>query len=62
MTTKAEFMTPEQTAAYLNVPIRTLEKWRYLRRGPAYHRLSYREVRYKPADIDRWLKQQRRSA
>jgi excisionase family DNA binding protein len=60
MTDKAA-MTTKELSAYLNVPVRTLEKWRYLGRGPAYHHVG-RQVRYWPTDVKRWLQPQRRSA
>jgi len=56
---KPEYMTPEQTSAFLNVPVATLAKWRYLGCGPVYQRFSYRVVRYPTADLQRWLKQNR---
>jgi excisionase family DNA binding protein len=42
------------TAAYLNVPARTLEDWRYRGEGPPYVRLG-RGVRYRRSDVDKHL-------
>ena len=42
------------TAAYLGVPHRTLEDWRYRSVGPRYLKVG-RVVRYRRADVDAWL-------
>ena len=60
MTDKAA-MTTKELSAYLNVPVRTLEGWRYRGRGPAYHHVEG-QVRYWPADVKRWLQPQRRAS
>lgn len=49
-----EWLTPNQTATYLQVPVRQLQQWRYLRKGPPYS-LAGRAVRYRRADLDAWL-------
>lgn len=50
-------MTPAEAAAYLSVPTRTLESWRYRRTGPRFVRLG-RHVRYRQADLNRFVEQQ----
>lgn len=50
--------TPDEVAAYLRKPVRTLTQWRYLGIGPAYHRTG-RDVRYDWADVLAWHGQQR---
>ena len=46
--------TPAQVAKILKVSVRTLGKWRHLRRGPKYLRLG-RVVRYHSSDVEEWL-------
>ena len=53
----AQILDPPAAAAYLQVPLRTLDKWRYLRRGPTYCRVG-RHIRYRLADLDAWLETQ----
>ena len=55
-------MTTRELAESLGVPVRTVQDWRYRGGGPAYHYISPRQVRYWPADVARWLKQQRRAS
>ena len=47
----------EGTAAYIKVPLRTLDQWRYLGKGPRFIKVG-RHVRYRRDDVDRWLDQQ----
>jgi excisionase family DNA binding protein len=48
-----------QAAAYLNLPIGTLRKWRSQRRGPTSMKLG-RRVLYDRADLDQWIAEQKR--
>lgn len=49
-----------QLANWLGVNLRTVQQWRYLRRGgPDWHRLSHGHVRYSKAVVRAWLKQTR---
>jgi len=57
-----QFLTPDELAAQLKVSVRTLQGWRYKGGGPAFHRVSYHDIRYSAADVNRWLKQHRRAA
>jgi excisionase family DNA binding protein len=50
----AEWISPEQLAAELGIPIKTVYQWRYLRTGPRGHRIG-RHVRYRRRDIEAWL-------
>jgi excisionase family DNA binding protein len=54
-------MTSQELADFLNVSIRTVEDWRYRGGGPPVQHVGGK-AHYKPADVDRWLKQQRRTA
>jgi excisionase family DNA binding protein len=47
-------LTVEDLAEYLSVPVATLYAWRYHRQGPPGFRVG-RHVRYRSADIERWL-------
>jgi excisionase family DNA binding protein len=51
---KAHLLSPEDLAAYLAIPLKTLYRWRYHGEGPASYRVG-RHVRYKPEDIEAWL-------
>lgn len=44
----------EATAEYLQVPIRTIEDWRYRHMGPPFVKMG-RSIRYRKKEVDRWL-------
>jgi hypothetical protein len=46
-------LSPEDLAEMLDVPVRTLQTWRYLGRGPAYVVVG-KHVRYDPRDVATW--------
>lgn len=46
------FFTPEQLAAFLQVPLRTVQKWAMARRLPGMVRAG-RLLRFRRADIER---------
>lgn len=46
--------TPEDLAAFLGIPEKTLTDWRYRGKGPAFKRVG-KHVRYRPEDIREWL-------
>lgn len=50
-------LTPDEVAEYLNVPARTLPRWRYLGIGPKFIKVG-RHCRYRQADVDAWLESQ----
>lgn len=54
----SQLLTPTQLADELQVPLRTLERWRNYGTGPTATRVG-RHVRYSRADVDRWLNAQR---
>jgi len=55
MTTTTEaYVTPEQLAEELHVPVKTLYSWRYQRTGPPSFRVG-KHVRYPRSGIDRWI-------
>ena len=45
---------PEEVAAFLGVPLRTIYRWRSRHEGPRGYRVG-RHVRYRLDDIERWL-------
>ena len=54
MTTKTDLMTEAELAAELGVCRRTVTRWRVTRSGPPHVRLG-RAIRYRAADVERWL-------
>lgn len=53
--------TPEEVAAYLQKPVRTLEQWRYRGVGPRFVKVG-RDVRYRWEDVDAYLNEQPKKA
>jgi excisionase family DNA binding protein len=56
----AALLTQHQLADELQVSVRTLERWRQEGTGPAFIQVG-RSPRYRRADVDAWLEQQRRT-
>ena len=54
-------MNEQQVAEVLGRPPRTLRQWRYLGVGPRYLKVGA-AVRYRPSDIEEWLRAQEREA
>jgi excisionase family DNA binding protein len=50
-------MTVEQVADYLNVPVRTVYRWRLTGTGPRGARVG-RYVRFRKVDVDAWFERQ----
>jgi excisionase family DNA binding protein len=59
MITATEWLTTEQAASYLQVATVTMETWRARRQGPPFAKVG-RTIRYRRADLDSWLEQNRR--
>jgi excisionase family DNA binding protein len=55
---RERLLSPHEVAAFLGVPLQTIYRWRYLHEGPPGYRVG-RHVRYRPADIERWLETRR---
>jgi predicted DNA-binding transcriptional regulator AlpA len=49
-------LTPERLAELIGFEKATLTKWRNRRKGPKFIRLGNNTVRYRPADVEAWLK------
>jgi predicted DNA-binding transcriptional regulator AlpA len=54
-------LSTEEVAEVLGRPPRTLRQWRYLGVGPKYLKVGA-AVRYRPSDIQTWLRAQEREA
>lgn len=50
-----ELLTSREVAAILKVSPEELQLLRREGRGPEYHRLGYRTLRYRRGDVQRWL-------
>ncbi|MFB7501611.1 helix-turn-helix domain-containing protein [Streptomyces sp. NPDC056161] len=48
------YLTPEDLAALLGVPLETVYQWRRKRTGPPGFRVG-RHLRYDPAAVSRWI-------
>jgi excisionase family DNA binding protein len=57
----SDVLTAAQAAAYLQVPIETLRRWRSLGTGPRHAKVG-RHVRYRQEALDRWLEEREREA
>lgn len=51
---KWRLLSVEDLAEYLDVPIATVRRWRYIGTGPTSLKVG-RHVRYRLADVDAWL-------
>lgn len=51
---RAPLATPEDVAAYLGVPVKTLYQWRHRRIGPNVLKVG-RHLRYRWLEVDEWL-------
>jgi excisionase family DNA binding protein len=49
-------MTPQEVAAFLGLPIATLQAWRAKRSGPRGYRVG-KHVRYRREDVEAWLEE-----
>lgn len=50
------YLTTDEVADYLSVPVSTLYQWRHRGIGPRAARVG-RHLRYKRTDVDRWVEQ-----
>ena len=55
-------LTEEQAAAFLGFTPRFLQNRRYLGSGPAFVRIRARAIRYRPEDLEEWVRTQVRSS
>lgn len=52
------YLTAENLARWLAVPIATLSYWRATRQGPSFYRIG-KHVRYRLSDVEAWLQDKR---
>lgn len=50
-----ELLTETQTSRLINYSPRTLAAWRYRGGGPPFVRVSATSVRYRRADVRKWI-------
>ena len=58
---KDQLLTAAEVATYLGVPVATLYAWRHRNEGPPGLRVG-RFLRYRSADVERWLDAQQQPA
>jgi predicted DNA-binding transcriptional regulator AlpA len=58
---REKLLTPEQVAAWLQVRVELLYKWRYSRCGPPSLKIG-RYVRYREVDVAAWIEEQSRAS
>jgi excisionase family DNA binding protein len=49
-----ELLTPEELAAYLKIPVRTIYDWRTRQYGPPARKIG-KHLRYRKADVEMWV-------
>ncbi|MGH3624186.1 MAG: helix-turn-helix transcriptional regulator [Sciscionella sp.] len=54
----SKLWTIREVADYLGIPVNTLYQWRTRGYGPTGRRVG-KYVRYRPEDVEAWIKQQR---
>lgn len=60
----SSLLTGRQAAGYLNVPLKTLERWRYERTGPDFVKLGNGKrsaVRYRRSDLEEYIRRNTQS-
>ncbi|MBI9078065.1 MAG: helix-turn-helix domain-containing protein [Desulfatibacillum sp.] len=58
---ESALLNQEQTAQFLNISHRTLEKWRWEGTGPRFCKIGRRAM-YKPADLQSYVDAQTRQS
>jgi excisionase family DNA binding protein len=53
----ARLLSSAEVADLMQIPVRTLDQWAYLHRGPAFIRVG-RYRRYRLTDVETWLNSQ----
>ena len=56
--TTSQHLSEQQAADYLGISKKTLQRWRFEHKGPAYAKLNNKLIRYRLADLDEWMNQQ----
>lgn len=55
--TETRLATPADLSAYLGIPQRTIDQWRWLGKGPRWSKIG-RHVRYRWEDVETWVTEQ----
>ena len=53
----SDYLSETQTAKYLNISKKSLQRWRFNRQGPPYVKLNAKTIRYRREDLDQWMKE-----
>ena len=53
----SDYLSETQTAKYLNISKKSLQRWRFNRQGPPYVKLNMKTIRYRREDLDHWMKE-----
>ena len=54
----SKFLTESEAAKYLSISKKTLQRWCFDHKGPAYAKLNNKLIRYHLPDLDEWMDQQ----
>ena len=57
--TVIRYINEADAATYLGVSVKTLQRWRFKRRGPAYSKVGGKLVRYSLDDLNLFISQAR---
>ena len=52
------FLSESEAAEYLGISKKTLQRWRFTHKGPAYAKLNNKLIRYHLPELDEWMDQQ----
>ena len=52
------FLSESDAAEYLGISKKTLQRWRFGHKGPAYAKLNNKLIRYHLPELDEWMDQQ----
>ena len=52
------FLTESEAAKYLGISKKTLQRWSFDHKGPAYAKLNNKLIRYHLPELDEWMDQQ----
>ncbi|MGA2093105.1 MAG: helix-turn-helix domain-containing protein [Sedimentisphaerales bacterium] len=53
--TLPQLISPKHLAEILDIPVDTIYKWRQLNKGPRSVKIGERLIRYRIADVEKWL-------
>lgn len=55
MDTNASLFNEREVARITNMSVASVRRWRLLRQGPRFIKVSKSAVRYRPEDVSAWL-------